>query len=99
MTKGNFWVCGCTSNNGEHIIENLYSACIYCGKHKSEARDIVVPSGMGGVFSVAIMERLPKGCLVKVIDKANGFDRLPPFTVTFENIAPRWNPSAKGAVK
>jgi len=29
-----------------------YGVCLYCGKHKFDLMEIVVPSGLGGIFTV-----------------------------------------------
>lgn len=85
-----FWTCDCDRTTGGHIIAGLYSACVFCGKHRSALKEIVVPSGMGGVFAVEILEVGEARAIVQVVGNANGFDQLAPFTVALKDIAPRW---------
>ena len=89
MSDSKFWVCGCATDNGEHICDDLYSACVFCDQRKSDCAEIVVPSGMGGVFSVAILERVVTRARVKVINNSNGFDALAPFWVAVSDIERR----------
>ena len=49
-----FWTCDCDRTTGGHIVAGLYAACVFCGKHRSALKEIVVPSGMGGVFALKI---------------------------------------------
>ncbi len=37
------------------MIGGLYSNCVCCGKHRYRLKEIVVPSGLGGVFCVEIL--------------------------------------------
>lgn len=86
-----FWTCDCDRTTGGHIIAGHYSACVYCGKTRASLKEIVVPSGLGGVFTVEILEVGDARAKVQVVGNANGFDRLPPFDVALKDIAPRWN--------
>lgn len=88
-TDGKFWVCGCTSANGEHINEADYTGCVFCGQHKSDCAEIVVPSGLGGVFQVQLLEALKDGCRVQVVNSQHGFNAMKPFVVPFEQIERR----------
>ncbi|MGX0977318.1 hypothetical protein ACSSVY_003046 [Roseovarius sp. MBR-51] len=36
-----FWTCDCDSTTGGHIIDGLYSTCVYCRKHRHELKEIV----------------------------------------------------------
>ena len=89
-----FWTCDCDRTTGGHIIDGLYSTCVYCGKHRHELKEIVVPSGLGGVFCVEILSVEEDCAKVKVVKSSNGFDALPPFTAPFKDIAPRWKHKA-----
>ena len=89
-----FWTCACDRTCGDHIINGVYCACVYCGKTRSDLKEIVVPSGLGGVFSVEILDVEAGKATVKVVKNNNGFDQLPPFKVALKDIAPRWK--AKG---
>ena len=53
-------------------------------------QEIVVPSGLGGVFTVEILEVGDARAKVKVVGKTGGFDQMPPFDVALKDIAPRW---------
>lgn len=88
-TDGKFWVCGCESANGGHIIQSDYTGCIYCGDFKSDCAEIVVPSGLGGVFQVQLLEAVENGCRVQVINSQHGFNATKPFVVPFEKIERR----------
>ncbi len=90
-----FWTCGCDRTTGGHIIAGLYSACVYCGKNRSALKEIVVPSGLGGVFAVEILEVGDARAKVQVVDQSNGFNQLPPFTVALADLAPRWKTKAQ----
>ena len=84
------WVCGCTDReNGEHIIEAHYSACAFCKSRRADCKEIVVPSGLGGVFSVKILEIQKGQCLVKTVNNPCGFDDMPPFLAPFRDIERR----------
>lgn len=85
-----FWTCDCDRTTGGHIIAGHYSACAYCGKARAGLKEIVVPSGLGGVFAVKILEVGDARAKVQVVGNANGFDQLPPFDVALKDIAPRW---------
>ena len=87
------WVCDCDRTTGHHIIDALYSTCVYCKRSRWDLKEIVVPSGMGGVFSVKILGLKTKHATVKVVRNSNGFEALPPFSVPFKDIAPRWKRS------
>ena len=86
MTKSKYWVCGCATDNGEYLIEDQYSACVFCGARKSDCKEIVVPSGLGGVWDVAILEVADTRARVKVIKNLNGFNAMPPFWVEHNTI-------------
>jgi hypothetical protein len=49
---------------------------------------------LGGVFCVEILSVEDDCAKVKVVKSSNGFDALPPFTVSFKDIAPRWKHKA-----
>lgn len=85
-----FWTCDCDRTTGGHIIAGHYSACVNCGNTRASLKEIVVPSGLGGVFAVEILEVGDARAKVQVVNTANGFDQLPPFTVALKDIAPRW---------
>lgn len=85
-----FCSCDCDPTTGGHIIAGSYCACVYCDKRRSDLKDIIVPSGMGGVLSVKILDVEDACATVKVVNKANGFDQLAPFKVALKDIAPRW---------
>jgi hypothetical protein len=85
-----FWTCSCDRTTGGHIIAGHYSACVYCSKTRAQLKEIVVPSGLGGMFSVEILEVGDARAKVQVVSNANGFDQLPPFDVALKDIAPRW---------
>ena len=89
-TPREYWTCDCPRTCGEHIINGLYSACVYCGKSRYDLKEIVVPSGLGGVFNVDILDVEDGKATVKVVKNGNGFDALPPFKVALKDIAPRW---------
>jgi hypothetical protein len=88
-TDGKFWVCGCSSANGEHIVQSDYTGCIYCDAFKSDCSEIVVPSGLGGVFQVQLLGIVGDGCRVQVINSQHGFNAMTPFVVPFEKIERR----------
>lgn len=85
-----YWVCGCASNLGEHINAGHYSACIFCGKRRFDCEQILVPSGLGGVFSVEILDVLEEGCQVQNAGNCEDFDEALPYFVPFEKIRPQW---------
>ena len=89
-----FWTCNCERTTGFHIIHGLYSHCVFCGTNRHDLKEIVVPSGMGGVFTVKIISIAPDCAMVKVVGNTNGFDALPPFTVPFKDVTPRWKRQA-----
>ena len=89
MTKSKYWVCGCATDNGEHLTEDHYSACVWCGARKSDCKEIVVPSGLGGVFSVVILETVDTRARVQTVNNSCGFDALPPFWVEQDTIERR----------
>lgn len=91
-----YWICGCNPTTGDHIIDGHYSACVYCGKNRYDLKEIVVPSGLGGVFTVQILDVLDGKARVKVVNNHSGFNNMPPFTVEFAKIAPRWKPRVGG---
>ena len=61
-------------------------------ENRYDLKEIVVPSGLGGVFIVQILEVLDGKARVKVVNNQSGSNNMPPFTVKFADIAPRWKP-------
>ena len=86
-----FWVCACRPEAGSHIKQPWQQSCQECGKSQMDLKEIVVPSGLGGVFAVEIQHIDRDQARVKVINNSNGFGALPPFQVSLTAIQPRWN--------
>jgi len=83
------WVCDCDVHaSGKHIADARYVRCAACGAKQNTPRDIVVPTGEGGEFSVFILEIESGGCLVKNSGNAAAYDRMPPYFVAFADIYP-----------
>ncbi|MCQ0090226.1 MULTISPECIES: hypothetical protein [Rhodobacterales] len=97
MTKSNFWVCGCATANGEHINEDHSRACRYCDARKQDCSEIVVPSGLGGVFTVSILEVEDDRARVTTTGNSGDFDDMPPFWVSTSKIERRTR--SKGAAQ
>lgn len=93
--QGAYWVCGCPPETGEHIIAAHYSACVYCTARKYDCAEITVPSGLGGVFEVQIIEHTAEGCKVQVINSQHGFNAMSPFFVKAQEVKRR---ARKGAL-
>ena len=53
--KTAYWVCGCASDNGEHLNAALYSGCVFCGQRRSGPHNILAPLPAGGMGCVAIL--------------------------------------------
>lgn len=86
-----FWVCACSPNAGRHIKQPWQQSCEECGKSQTDLREIVVPSGLGGVFAVEVQYADRDQARLKVINNSNGFGALPPFHVPLTDLTPRWN--------
>lgn len=90
------WPCDCNPRVGGHIVDGRYTCCVHCQRHRADLAKIVVPSGMGGVFRVEILDVTDTGCLVRNRGNSDDRDQRPPYRVAFESIEPRWKDTGRG---